>query len=203
MRRIRATARRSEGGLRNAAEKCKSVAGADLHRHFRRGAASGLFGFGPESLGASATIAVISFVVASIVASAIKVADQWERVVVLRLGRFRCLEGPGLFFIVPVSIPSPTGSTSRHHRDVQGREDADPRHRAGRRRRRAVLEGDRSEKGGARRRRLVSAINWAAQTALRDVIGKTMLADMLEGREGSAATSSASSTRAPSPGASM
>jgi regulator of protease activity HflC (stomatin/prohibitin superfamily) len=28
-----------------------------------------------------------------------------------------------------------------------------------------------------------SAINWAAQTALRDVIGKTMLADMLEGRE--------------------
>ena len=29
----------------------------------------------------------------------------------------------------------------------------------------------------------VAAINWASQTALRDVIGKTMLADMLEGRE--------------------
>jgi len=29
----------------------------------------------------------------------------------------------------------------------------------------------------------VSAINWAAQTALRDVIGKTVLADMLEGRD--------------------
>ncbi len=29
----------------------------------------------------------------------------------------------------------------------------------------------------------VSAINWAAQTALRDVIGKTMLSDMLEGRD--------------------
>ena len=29
----------------------------------------------------------------------------------------------------------------------------------------------------------VSAINWASQTALRDVIGKTMLSDMLEGRE--------------------
>jgi regulator of protease activity HflC (stomatin/prohibitin superfamily) len=28
-----------------------------------------------------------------------------------------------------------------------------------------------------------SAINWAAQTALRDVIGKTMLCDMLEGRD--------------------
>jgi regulator of protease activity HflC (stomatin/prohibitin superfamily) len=29
----------------------------------------------------------------------------------------------------------------------------------------------------------VSAINWTSQTALRDVIGKTMLPDMLEGRE--------------------
>jgi regulator of protease activity HflC (stomatin/prohibitin superfamily) len=29
----------------------------------------------------------------------------------------------------------------------------------------------------------VSAINWASQTALRDVIGKTMLSDTLEGRE--------------------
>jgi len=29
----------------------------------------------------------------------------------------------------------------------------------------------------------VSAINWASQTALRDVIGKTMLSDMLEGRD--------------------
>jgi regulator of protease activity HflC (stomatin/prohibitin superfamily) len=28
-----------------------------------------------------------------------------------------------------------------------------------------------------------TAVGWAAQTALRDVIGKTMLADMLEGRE--------------------
>ena len=28
-----------------------------------------------------------------------------------------------------------------------------------------------------------SAIRWASQTALRDVIGKTMLADMLEGRD--------------------
>ena len=28
-----------------------------------------------------------------------------------------------------------------------------------------------------------SAISWASQTALRDVIGKTMLSDMLEGRD--------------------
>ena len=33
---------------------------------------------------------------------AIKVADQWEKVAVLRLGRYRGLRGPGLFMIIPV-----------------------------------------------------------------------------------------------------
>ena len=45
---------------------------------------------------------IISFLVALIIASAIKVADQWEKVVVLRLGRFQSLRGPGIFFIIPV-----------------------------------------------------------------------------------------------------
>lgn len=39
---------------------------------------------------------------ATVVSFAIKVADQWNRAVVLRLGRFRSLEGPGLFFIIPI-----------------------------------------------------------------------------------------------------
>jgi regulator of protease activity HflC (stomatin/prohibitin superfamily) len=30
------------------------------------------------------------------------VADQWDRAVILRLGKFRALKGPGLFFIIPV-----------------------------------------------------------------------------------------------------
>jgi regulator of protease activity HflC (stomatin/prohibitin superfamily) len=33
---------------------------------------------------------------------AIKVADQWEKVVVLRLGRYRGLRGPGTFHIIPI-----------------------------------------------------------------------------------------------------
>ena len=66
----------------------------------------------PESYAASVAIAVLSFIVASIVANAVKVADQWERVVVLRLGKFRSLEGPGLFFIVPILEPYLTESTS-------------------------------------------------------------------------------------------
>lgn len=39
---------------------------------------------------------LIVFAVARLVSLAIRVADQWERVVVLRLGKFRALEGPGL-----------------------------------------------------------------------------------------------------------
>jgi len=42
------------------------------------------------------------FVVSLLVSFAIKVADQWNRAVVLRLGKFHTLRGPGLFFIIPV-----------------------------------------------------------------------------------------------------
>jgi len=134
--------------------------------------------------GLSATIAVISFVIAGVVASAIKVANQWERAVVLRLGRFQQLAGPGLFFIIPVVdtvayridvrvIASAFKAEKTLTRDtVPVDVDAvlfwrviDPK--------KAALDvADYS-----------AAINWAAQTVLRDVIGKTVLADMLEGRE--------------------
>ena len=33
---------------------------------------------------------------------AIKVVDQWEKVAVLRFGRFRGLKGPGVFLIIPI-----------------------------------------------------------------------------------------------------
>lgn len=41
-------------------------------------------------------------IVATAVLFAIKIADQWEKAVVLRFGKFRGLRGPGLFFIIPV-----------------------------------------------------------------------------------------------------
>jgi regulator of protease activity HflC (stomatin/prohibitin superfamily) len=37
-----------------------------------------------------------------VVSSAIQVADQWDKVVILRLGHFHSLKGPGLFFIIPM-----------------------------------------------------------------------------------------------------
>jgi regulator of protease activity HflC (stomatin/prohibitin superfamily) len=133
---------------------------------------------------ASASIAILSFIVAAIAANAVKIADQWERVVVLRLGKFRSLEGPGLFFIVPIieTVPYRIDTrviTSNFRAEQTMTRDTvpvdvdavlfwrvvDPKT--------AAL--DVADYG--------SAINWAAQTALRDVIGKTTLADMLEGRE--------------------
>ncbi len=134
--------------------------------------------------GASVTIATVSFVIAGIVASAIKVANQWERIVVLRLGRFNRLAGPGLFFIIPILdmvayridirvITATFKAEKTMTRDTVP-VDVD-----------AVLFWKVIDplKAALDVADYVSAINWAAQTALRDVIGKTMLADMLEGRE--------------------
>ena len=47
-------------------------------------------------------IVAIAAAVALFAASAIKVADQWDRAVILRLGKFRALRGPGQFGIIPI-----------------------------------------------------------------------------------------------------
>ena len=132
----------------------------------------------------SALIAIGSVIAAFALSYSVKVADQWERVVVLRLGRFHALKGPGLFFIIPIIdvvaywidirvITTAFKAEKTLTKDtVPVDVDAvlfwkvvDPK--------KAALDVADYE----------SAINWAAQTALRDVIGKTMLSDMLEGRE--------------------
>jgi regulator of protease activity HflC (stomatin/prohibitin superfamily) len=134
--------------------------------------------------GAAVVIGIVSFIVASIVANSVKVANPWERIVVLRLGRFRALAGPGLFFIIPILetvayridtrvITSAFRAEKTLTRDTVP-VDVD-----------AVLfwKVVDPKKAALDVADYVAAINWAAQTALRDVIGKTMLADMLEGRD--------------------
>ena len=127
---------------------------------------------------------IVALAVAIVVAFAIKVADQWSRAVVLRLGRFTALRGPGLFFIVPIVDTIPYWIdirviTSAFKAERTLTRDTVPVDVD------AVLfwqvvDPIKAALGVADYQ---SAINWAAQTALRDVIGKTMLADMLEGRE--------------------
>jgi regulator of protease activity HflC (stomatin/prohibitin superfamily) len=140
--------------------------------------------FAFQDYGASFSIAVVSAIVAFVVSYAIKIANQWERVVVLRLGRFRSLEGPGLFFIIPIietvaywidiRVITSTFKAEKTLTKDTVPVDVD-----------AVLfwKVVDPKKAALDVADYVSAINWAAQTALRDVIGKTMLSDMLEDRE--------------------
>jgi len=132
----------------------------------------------------SQLIAVVAFVIALFISLAIKVADQWERVVILRLGKFRSLEGPGLFFIIPIIDTVPywidirviTASFKAEKTLTKDTVPVDVD---------AVLfwKVIDPKKAALDVADYQSAISWASQTALRDVIGKTMLSDMLEGRE--------------------
>src|SRR5689334_6711053 len=62
---------------------------------------------GTLATASSVVILVLAFVIALYVLRALCIASAWQRVVVLRLGKFRALRGPGLFVIVPIidSIP--------------------------------------------------------------------------------------------------
>lgn len=114
---------------------------------------------------------------------ALKVASQWEKAVVLRLGKFHGLRGPGLFWNIPIvdTIPSwidhrvmvsPFAAQKTLTKDTVP-VDVD-----------AVLfwvVWD-AEKAALEVENYRAAVDWAAQTALRDIIGRMMLANILIGR---------------------
>jgi regulator of protease activity HflC (stomatin/prohibitin superfamily) len=114
---------------------------------------------------------------------ALKVASQWEKAVVLRLGEFRKLAGPGPFWIIPIIettpmwidhrvMVSPFAAQKTLTKDTVP-VDVD-----------AVLfwvVWD-AEKAALEVEDYRAAVDWAAQTALRDIIGRMMLADILVGR---------------------
>ncbi|MCB9111380.1 MAG: slipin family protein [Anaerolineales bacterium] len=114
---------------------------------------------------------------------ALKVASQWEKVIVLRLGKFKGLRGPGMFWIIPIIDSAPTWIDHRVMVTPFAAQktltkdtvpvDVD-----------AVLfwvVWD-AEKAALEVEDYRAAVDWAAQTALRDIIGKKMLADILVGR---------------------
>jgi regulator of protease activity HflC (stomatin/prohibitin superfamily) len=45
---------------------------------------------------------VILIIISLLIGGSIKIADQWEKAVVLRMGKFSGLKGPGLFFKIPI-----------------------------------------------------------------------------------------------------
>jgi len=113
-----------------------------------------------------------------------RVAQQWERAVVLRLGRFVGLRGPGLFWIVPFVD---TVSSWIDQRTITTSFAAEQ-----------TLTSDTvpvnvdavlfwmvhdAQKAALEVQEYAQAVSWAAQTALRDIIGRTALTDLLRGRE--------------------
>jgi regulator of protease activity HflC (stomatin/prohibitin superfamily) len=132
----------------------------------------------------SVVIVLVALLVATIVARAVRVAAAWDRAVVLRLGKFRALRGPGVFGIIPIVDTIPYWIdvrviTSSFKAEKTLTRDTVPVDVD------AVLfwKVIDPERAALAVADYTSAISWAAQTALRDVIGKTLLSEMLEGRE--------------------
>lgn len=128
--------------------------------------------------------AAIATIVGVIAARSPRVAQQWERAIVLRLGRFVGLRGPGLFWIIPF-VDSVTRTidqrviTTSFAAEQTLTSDTVPVNVD------AVLFWVvyDPEKAALEVQNYPTAVSWAAQTALRDIIGRTSLAELLRGRE--------------------
>jgi regulator of protease activity HflC (stomatin/prohibitin superfamily) len=140
-----------------------------------------------DSIGASGfwigTFVVVLTLIGTYLLMALKVAAQWEKAVILRLGRFKKLAGPGAFWIIPIIdlIPNwidhrvmvtPFSAEKTLTKDTVP-VDVD-----------AVLFWViwDAEKAALEVADYRAAIAWAAQTALREIIGQSVLADILIGR---------------------
>jgi len=130
-------------------------------------------------------IPVIVFaVIGVLLMPAPRIAQQWERAVVLRFGRYIGLRGPGLFWIVPFmdsvsSIIDQRTIATGFAAEQTLTADTVPVNVD------AVLFWmvHDAEKAALEVQDYGRAVAWASQTALRDIIGRTTLAELLRGRE--------------------
>jgi regulator of protease activity HflC (stomatin/prohibitin superfamily) len=129
-------------------------------------------------------VMVIMVILSILIASSIQMADQWEKAIVLRMGKFSGLRGPGLFFIIPI-IDQLSAYIDQRVRVTEFRAEQ-------------TLTKDTVpvnvdavvywtvwdvEKAALEVQEYVKAISFIAQTDLRDIIGKHELADLLQDRE--------------------
>jgi len=127
---------------------------------------------------------VVAILIGAVAMQSPRIAQQWERAVVLRLGRFVGLRGPGLFWIVPFADKV---SSWIDQRTITTNFAAEQ-----------TLTSDTvpvsvdavlfwmvhdAQKAALEVQEYAQAVSWAAQTALRDIIGRTALTDLLRGRE--------------------
>ena len=123
-------------------------------------------------------------IASALIAASIRIADQWEKAIVLRMGRFIGLRGPGIFFIIPIIdrvdkyIDQRVRVTDFMAEKTLTRDtvpvDVD-----------AVvywMVWD-AEKAALEVEQYHNAVSYIAQTCLRDIIGRHELADLLQNRE--------------------
>jgi SPFH domain / Band 7 family len=127
---------------------------------------------------------IVSVVIGLIAMQSPRIAKQWERGIVLRLGRFHAMRGPGLFWVVPfvdmlASWIDQRTITTSFAAEQTLTSDTVPVNVD------AVLFWmvHDPEKAALEVQNYGRAVSWAAQTALRDIIGRTPLIELLRGRE--------------------
>jgi regulator of protease activity HflC (stomatin/prohibitin superfamily) len=119
-----------------------------------------------------------------LITSSIKIADQWEKAVVFRMGKYVGLKGPGIFFILPILdkiiyyIDQRVRVTD-FKADQTLTKDTVPVNVV------AALYWTvwDVEKAALEVQDYQTAVQYIAQTGLRDTIGKHELADLLQDRE--------------------
>jgi regulator of protease activity HflC (stomatin/prohibitin superfamily) len=127
---------------------------------------------------------LIVVLLGAVLAQSPKIAKQWERAIVLRLGKYVGMRGPGLFWITPfmeniaIYIDQRVITTSFAAEETLT-SDTVPVNVD------AVLFWmvHDSEKAALEVQDYTQAVSWAAQTGLRDIIGRTSLSELLRGRE--------------------
>jgi regulator of protease activity HflC (stomatin/prohibitin superfamily) len=127
---------------------------------------------------------IVALILGAIGALSPRVAKQWERAVVLRLGKYGGLRGPGIFWILPFvdSVSSWIDQrviTTNFAAEQTLTLDTVPVNVD------AVLFWMvyDPEKAALEVQDYAQAVSWAAQTGLRDIIGRTQLTELLRGRE--------------------
>ena len=128
--------------------------------------------------------AVVLFFVLIIVLSGIRVIREWERAPVLRLGRFIGMKGPGIFYIFPFvdripNIVSLRVQTIAFRTEQTLTKDNVPVNVD------AIMffQAVDVNKVILNVERYLDATTWAAQTTVREVIGKVNLDELLAERE--------------------
>jgi regulator of protease activity HflC (stomatin/prohibitin superfamily) len=145
----------------------------------------GALAVGSPPLGAAVGFAliVVTFIVAFLLASMVRMTPQWQRVVLLRLGRFGRVTGPGIWFMIPIvesiaqvidvrTVTTPLTAEGAITRDtVPVNVDSVIFWRVVEPGRAALQVGNFSQ-----------AVVQAAEAAMRDVIGRSTLNTLLSDR---------------------